>query len=238
MTTLNATVTAAYAFTEDADGKVWLTKDRLNLLGTPTVTVDLALQIATADLIDGSVTTAKIADANVTTAKIKDDAVTTAKILDDNVTTAKILDDNITTAKILDDNITTAKILDENVTADKLEDAVADKVTGTHTITEGAEGVATLQVVDVQGNNLAAKTHFTWWVSDAAAGAPSAAAPDSGTALTTGIALGVHTADVWGEGVTDASGVCTITLTESGAKTYYLNVAIQGKIVSEQLDFA
>ena len=37
----NANVTAGYAFTEDANGYVQLTKDRLNLLGKPTVTVPI-----------------------------------------------------------------------------------------------------------------------------------------------------------------------------------------------------
>ena len=37
----NANVTAGYAFTEDANGYVQLTKVRLNLLGKPTVTVPI-----------------------------------------------------------------------------------------------------------------------------------------------------------------------------------------------------
>ena len=37
----NANVTAGYTFTEDANGYVQLTKDRINLLGKPTVTVPI-----------------------------------------------------------------------------------------------------------------------------------------------------------------------------------------------------
>jgi len=37
----NANVTAGYAFTEDANGYVQITKDRLNLLAKPTVTVPI-----------------------------------------------------------------------------------------------------------------------------------------------------------------------------------------------------
>lgn len=63
MSTVNANVSAGYIFVADGDGKVQITKDRLNLLGVPTVTVELSGVIQTADIVDGVVTAAKLVDA-------------------------------------------------------------------------------------------------------------------------------------------------------------------------------
>lgn len=50
MTTVAATVTPGQTFTEDANNRVLVTKDRLNNLGQPTVNVPLDGQVAAADL--------------------------------------------------------------------------------------------------------------------------------------------------------------------------------------------
>ena len=63
MTTVNATVTKGYTWVYDAEGKLQLTKDRLNLAALPTVTVELSDELQTADIKDEAVTLAKLADA-------------------------------------------------------------------------------------------------------------------------------------------------------------------------------
>ena len=60
MSTIAASVTAGYTFVADAENKIQPTKDRLNLLGTPSVTVPLSDSVATADLKDNAVTAAKL----------------------------------------------------------------------------------------------------------------------------------------------------------------------------------
>ena len=69
MSTVNANVTPGKVFTEDAEGKVQVTPDGLNLLGVPTVTVPLDDSVATADIQDEAVTNAKLADMAVSTIK-------------------------------------------------------------------------------------------------------------------------------------------------------------------------
>jgi hypothetical protein len=58
--------------------------------------------LATADILDGSITNAKILNGAVTNAKIADAQITTAKIADTQITTAKIANAAITNAKIGD----------------------------------------------------------------------------------------------------------------------------------------
>ena len=63
MSTVNAGVTAGYTFVADGQGRVLLLKERLNLLGLPTVTVDLSGAVDTEDLVASAVSAAKLADA-------------------------------------------------------------------------------------------------------------------------------------------------------------------------------
>lgn len=97
---------------------------------------------------------------------------------------------------------------------------------GTPVITAAAEG-GDARAVSVQMPT-AARHHVTWWLADAANGAPSADPPSGGTAVTTGVALKEHTAEVFGEAVTDAAGLLVLTLTEAGADSWFLMVAVQG----------
>lgn len=132
--------------------------------------------------------------------------------------------------------------LDEVGTA-QLADAVADIIAGAPTIALGAEAgdarVATVQCKDAQGNDLAARQLVTWWLSDAAAGAPSGDAPSGGTAVTTGVALKEHTAEVFGEAMTDENGVLALTITEAAADSWFLNVEVGGRITtSDEIAFA
>jgi len=63
MSSVNCSVTAGYTFVFDADGKFLITLERLNLLGLPAVTVNLAGAVAAADIVAGAVSAAKLADA-------------------------------------------------------------------------------------------------------------------------------------------------------------------------------
>ena len=71
MTTANCSVNAGYTFVFDSEGKVLITLERLNLVSVPVVTVNLAGQVNTADIVASAVTAAKLADAVA-------DAITTA----------------------------------------------------------------------------------------------------------------------------------------------------------------
>ena len=126
------TVTSGYTFTGTTDP---ITSTKLNLLGTPSVTIGNS-EVVTATISDGAVTTAKIAALAVTTAKIAALAVTSAELAANAVTTAKINALAVTTAKInalavtsaelAADAVTTAKVLDNNVTIAKIVAAGAN----------------------------------------------------------------------------------------------------------------
>lgn len=63
MSSVNANVGAGYVFVFDAEGKAQITLERLNLLGVPIVTVNLAGKVAAEDLVAGAVIASKLADA-------------------------------------------------------------------------------------------------------------------------------------------------------------------------------
>jgi hypothetical protein len=63
MSNINADVTGGYTFVVDGEGRVKLTKDRLNLLGVPTVVVAIDDAIDTEDIKDDAVTVAKLSNA-------------------------------------------------------------------------------------------------------------------------------------------------------------------------------
>jgi hypothetical protein len=94
---------------------------------------------------------------------------------------------------------------------------------------EDSDAIAvSVQMKDRNGTNVAARQRFTWRLADAANGAPSADPPSGGTAVTTGTALKEHTAEVFGEAETDATGLAVLTLTEAGVDTWYLRVDVGG----------
>lgn len=73
MGNINCTVTAGKVFTEDADGKVQVTPDGLNLLGVPTVTVNLdAAMVPSATLT----TSGETANVRTVTVQLTDAAST------------------------------------------------------------------------------------------------------------------------------------------------------------------
>ena len=92
----------------------------------------------------------------------------------------------------------------------------------------GNEIVVELEVFDAEGNPLEEVRHLVAWLSDAAAGAPTAAAPDADVVISGGINLIEHTPDIYFELLTDASGEAVFTIGDTvGTPTFYLNV-VQG----------
>jgi len=83
-----------------ANSAVSLTFDSLGVISTAS---NVALQINTADIVNGAITADKIADGTIIAADIADGSITTAKIADANVTSAKIADANVTSAKLAAD---------------------------------------------------------------------------------------------------------------------------------------
>jgi len=132
------TVTSGYTFTGTTDP---ITSTKLNLLGTPSVTIGNS-EVVTATISDGAVTTAKLATDAVTTVKIAALAVTTAKIDALAVTTAKIAALAVTSAELAANAVTTAKINALAVTTAKI-DALA--VTSAEL---AANAVTTAKVLD------------------------------------------------------------------------------------------
>jgi len=119
-----------------------------------------AAVIATANLIDGSVTEPKLASNSVSTVKIQNDAVTTAKIDDAAVTNQKLAANSVTSNKILDgtiqaadlgaNSVTTAKIADANVTSSKIQSNVdldGSPTTTTQANTDNTTKIATTEFV-------------------------------------------------------------------------------------------
>lgn len=107
--------------------------------------------------------------------------------------------------------------------------------------TEAGDSIlAELEVFDAEGNPLEEVKHLVLWLSDAAAGAPTATAPDGDVAISAkGIILIEHTADIYFEVLTDANGELDFDIGEAGAGTWYLNVVqADGTIASAEVTFA
>ena len=91
----------------------------------------------------------------------------------------------------------------------------------------GDEIVVELEVFDTEDNPLEEVRHLVAWLSDAAGGAPTSVAPNADVVISGGINLIEHTADIYFELLTDASGEAVFTIGDSGSPTFYLNV-VQG----------
>lgn len=129
-----------------------------------------------------------------------------------------------------------ALIDDASVAAQRTTLGLATPVAGTPTFVVGAEGgnaiLVTITLKDVNGVALAAAAKATVWLSDVAGAAPSAVAPSGGTAITTGVSLKEHTAETLIDVISNAAGVIGVTITEAGAKSYFVNVAIGNVVAS------
>lgn len=134
----------------------------------------------------------------------------------------------------LDDGIAAEDIQDDAVEADHLEDALADAIlTATATVgTENANDInVTVQVKDAQGNNLAERVCFPYWLSDAAYGATTGTIPSGGVAATTGVAVTALANSTVSWTCTDANGAAVLKFTEAGALTRYFNMMLGGKLL-------
>lgn len=79
---------------------------------------------------------------------------------------------------------------------------------------------------------------LTWWLSDTEGAAPTGSAPSGGTTVETGTSLKEHTANVFGDALTDSNGVLALEITEETAKSFFLNVLVGSNLVSTEVAFA
>ena len=93
-------------------------------------------------------------------------------------------------------------------------------------ITIGTESGNTIdvdiQVQDLSGNNLSVVYGFTMWLSDSTSGALTATAPDTDFSLNDGFELVSYVTDKMKEVITDDSGVISLSIEHTAAKTWYL----------------
>ncbi len=97
-----------------------------------------------------------------------------------------------------------------------------------------------LQVVDVEGNDLAQQLAFLAWLSDTAGAAVTPTAPDGLVIGATGVIIVEHTAYTLIELLTDANGLLDLDITKTGPDTWYLNVRLPGGaiVTSAAITFA
>lgn len=112
----------------------------------------------------------------------------------------------------------------------------AASLPGPASITAGAEAanarLVTIQLKNLDGANLAAKAKATVWISATAGGVPAATAPDGAVSVSTGTLLKELTTKVLHEIVSDAAGIIAISITESTAKSFFVNVALGNVVTS------
>jgi hypothetical protein len=133
--------------------------------------------------------------------------------------------------------VTEAKIGAGAVAAAKLADAVADAiVSATATVgTESTNAVTvTVQLKDIQGNNLSAQRLVQWWLADT-----DVMGPISSTGLTTpyvaysqGTQVKAWTSYYHESGVTNASGQLILVFTATGSLTRYFRCAVGSLVVT------
>lgn len=86
--------------------------------------------------------------------------------------------------------------------------------------------------------SIAAATPVDVWISDTAGGVPSGTAPNGTVTVTVGTLLVTTTAKVLHRVVSTAAGALAISIGESTAKSFYLNVAHGGVVSSQIVTFA
>lgn len=133
-------------------------------------------------------------------------------------------------------------LADDAVGTDQLADAVADLVPKVD-ISVGGESsdtiAVTVQVQDAQGNSNANRFLLHAWLADSQYGPETATTPDGTVSWTTGTALEEITSKERWTAVTDANGQAVLSIGESGAATWYLNVELDGRIyASAAITFA
>jgi len=125
-------------------------------------------------------------------------------------------------------NLATGGVLPAN-----LADSIADQVPGV-VITIGSENsntiTATIGVQDVQGNANANRFLLHAWLSDSQYGAETANTPTTSTTWTTGTLLQEITTKKRWPAITSGSGIAALAISETGSRTWYLNVELDGRI--------
>ncbi len=135
-----------------------------------------------------------------------------------------------------------ANIADGAVDSETLADSVADAIpqVSVSVGTENSDTIpVTVQVQDIQGNNLSGRFLIRVWLSDTQYGGECSTAPNGGTSWSVGTVLETQTADKRWLVITDGTGKATIDITDTGTPTFYLNVELDGRIyVSNPITFA
>lgn len=212
--------------------------------------------IVTTLIADSAITLAKIADGIFTAttearAKFANGFVNTALIADDAVDKAKVAadvaGDGLTQAgdgalqvnpdgSTLETNADALRVKDGGITAAKTADALGALIQGTPGFTVGAEAanviLVTVQLKDAKATNLAAPHVVQAWLSNAAGGAVTGAAPSGAVTATTGTIIREWTSKTHMAVASNASGAIVLSIEEAGAATWYLNVEYQGKLFS------
>lgn len=117
--------------------------------------------------------------------------------------------------------------------ADRLSDTVADLIPQVD-ISVGSESgdtiEVTVQVRDCQNNDNANRFVVHAWLADGQYGAETTTAPGGTVSWTTGTAIEEITAKKRWTTVTDATGAAVLSIGETGAATWYLNVEVDGRV--------
>lgn len=159
------------------------------------------------------------------------------------VSTGRRWRDETLGALALLDTVSATEIDAAAVTAAKLANAVADLISGAPTFAVGAEAankiITTVTLNDAQGNALAAAQVCHVWISDTAGAAPTGTAPNGAVAIAgSGVQLKEVTTKVLHLVKSHTDGTFTVEVTESTAKSFYLNVAIGVNVASQIITFA
>lgn len=127
-------------------------------------------------------------------------------------------------------------VADGTIDADMLDNAVADAIlAGTATVSDEDTDVVTVtvQITDLQGNNLSGTSVVDLWLSDAAAGPITGDSfTGGGIAATTGSILDEAVTDMLIKCRTNSSGALVLTFTESGSNTLYFNLVVQSRVIA------
>lgn len=118
------------------------------------------------------------------------------------------------------------------VAAANLADPVADAINDVgYTIAAEVANARdiTIQVKDIQGNNLAEVRALEIWLADATNGWETGTAPSGGITVQTGVAMNVPTTNKRLRVMTNSSGVAVIRITESGTRTWYMACKVGAK---------
>jgi len=146
---------------------------------------------------------------------------------------SNIADDAVDSDQIADDAVTSAQLADDAVDTGHLHDNIADLITkiDINVGSESSDTIAvTIQVQDVQGNSNANRFLVHAWLADSQYGAETSTAPDGTVSFTTGTQLEEITAKKRWTAITDATGQAVLSIGESDAETWYLNVELDGRI--------